>query len=326
MFRSSACAPLALAVALICPAAQGADAGHPYPTRPIRLIVSNATGSSPDILARMLAVKLHEQMRQPVVVDNRVGASGIIGVEIAKSAAPDGHTLLVGSTAVYSALPALKPNLSYDPERDFLPLTRIASVANVMVVHAGLGITNVPDFVSHAKANPGKLNAGSSAAGTPTHLASILFNVMAGVNIVNIQYKGAAQALADLMAGQVQLQFTSPVVAMPQAKSGRVRVLATTGAARDPLLPELPTVAETVPGYESTQWFGIAVPARTPKPVVDILHAELMKTLRSPDVGAMIAKQGATPQPESPAEFAKFMREERGRIAELGKRAGLKLD
>lgn len=325
MLRSFGCAPLTLAAALICPVAQAADAGS-YPTRPLRLIVSNATGSSPDILARMLAVKLHEQMRQPVVVDNRVGASGIIGVEIAKSAAPDGHTLLVGSTAVYSALPALKPNLSYDPERDFLPLTRIASVANVMVVYAGLGITNVPDFVSHAKANPGKLNAGSSAAGTPTHLASILFNVMAGVNIVNVQYKGAAQALADLMAGQVQLQFTSPVVAMPQAKSGRVRVLATTGAARDPLLPELPTVAETVPGYESTQWFGIAVPARTPKAIVDSVHAELMKALRAPDVSAMIAKQGATPQPESPAAFSKFMREERGRIAELGKRAGLKLD
>lgn len=303
-----------------------ADSGTSYPTRPIRLIVSNATGSSPDILARLLAAKLTEQVKQPVVVDNRTGASGIIGVEIAKSAAPDGHTLLVGSTAVYSALPALKPNLSYDPERDFTPLTRIASVANVMVIHAGLGITSVADFVSHAKSHPGKLNSGSSASGTPTHLASILFNVMAGVNIVNIQYKGAAQALADLMAGQVQLQFTSPVVAMPQAKSGRVRVLATTGAIRDPLLPELPTVAETVPGYESTQWFGIAVPARTPKALVDALHAELMKALRSPDIVAMITKQGATAQPESPAAFAQFMREERNRIADLGKRAGIKLD
>jgi len=327
MTRTSrfATAVLAGAAALTTSAVTAAEVGG-YPARPIRLIVSNATGSSPDILARLLAIKLTEQMRQPVVVDNRTGASGIIGVEIAKSAAPDGHTLLVGSTAVYSALPALKSNLSYDPERDFLPLTRIASVANVMVVHAGLGITTVPDFVSHAKANPGKLNSGSSASGTPTHLASVLFNVMAGVNIVNVQYKGAAQALADLMAGQVQLQFTSPVVAMPQAKSGRVRVLATTGAARDPLLPELPTVAETVPGYESTQWFGIAVPARTPKAVVDVLHAELMKALRSSDVNAMITKQGATAQPESPAAFATFIREERVRIADLGKRTGLRLD
>lgn len=321
-----ASALLVVAATLVCPASKAADAGVSYPAKPIRLIVSNATGSSPDILARLLAIKLTEQTRQPVVVDNRTGASGIIGVEIARSAAPDGYTLLVGSTAVYSALPALKPNLSYDPERDFLPLTRIASVANVMVIHAGLGITSVADFVSHAKANPGKLNSGSSASGTPTHLASVLFNVMAGVNIVNVQYKGAAQALADLMAGQVQLQFTSPVVAMPQAKSGRVRVLATTGAARDPLLPELPAVAETVPGYESTQWFGIAVPVRTPKAVVDILHAEIIKALRSPDVSAMITRQGATAQPESPAAFAKFMREERIRIADLGKRTGLRLD
>lgn len=309
-----------------CTTTHAADAAIAYPTKPIRLIVSNATGSSPDILARLLAAKLSEQVRQPVVVDNRTGASGIIGVEIAKAAAPDGHTLLVGSTAVYAALPALKPGLSYDPERDFTPLTRIASVANVMVIHAGLGIGNVADFVTHAKANPGKLNCGSSGAGTPTHLAAVLFNVMAGVNIVNVQYKGAAQALADLMAGQTQLQFTSPVVAMPQAKSGRVRVLATTGAMRDPLLPELPTVAEAVPGYESTQWFGIAVPIRTPKPVVDILHAEIVKALRAPDVSSNIVKQGATVQPESPAAFSKYIREERTRIADLGRRTGLRLD
>lgn len=321
-----ACAIAGVAAAVGCSWGYAAQAPGSYPSRPIRLIVSNATGSSPDILGRLVAAKLTEQTRQQVVVDNRTGASGIIGVEIAKSAAPDGYTLLVGSTAVYAALPALKPNLPYDPERDFLPLTRIASVANVMAIHAGLGIGNVADFVSHARANPRKLNCGSSGAGTPTHLAAVLFNVMAGVDIVNIQYKGAAQALADLISGQTHLQFTSPVVAMPHAKGGRIRVIATTGAARDPLLPDLPTVAETVPGYESTQWFGIAVPARTPRAVVDVLHAELMKALQSPDVTAFIARQGATPQPESPAAFAKFIREERQRIADLGKRTGLRLD
>jgi len=304
----------------------GLSAAQTYPARPIRLLVSNATGSSPDILARLLGAKLTEQMGQQVVVDNRTGASGIIGVEIAKNAAPDGYTVLVGSTTVFAALPALKSNLTYEFDRDFQPLSRIASVANVMVVQPSLGVTTVADFVKHAKVNPGKLNAGSSGAGTPTHLALALFNVMAGLNITHVPYKGAAQVIADLIGGQIQLQFTSPVVAMPHAKSGRVRVLATTGAKRDPLIPDLPTVAEAVPGYESTQWFGIAVPARTPKAIVGTLHAEIMKALRSPEVSGSIAKQGATPQPESPEAFARFIREERARIADVGKRANIKLD
>jgi tripartite-type tricarboxylate transporter receptor subunit TctC len=302
------------------------SAAQNYPARPIRLLVSNATGSSPDILARLLAAKLSEQMGQQVVVDNRTGASGLIGVEIAKNAAPDGYTVLVGSTTVFAALPALKSNLPYDLERDFQLLSRIASVANVMVVQASLGVTTVTDFVKHAKANPKKLNCGSSGAGTPTHLAMALFNVMAGVDITHVPYKGAAQVIADLIGGQIQLQFTSPVVAMPHAKGGRVRVLATTGIKRDPLIPELPTVAEAVPGYESTQWFGIAVPARTPKAIVSTLHAEIMKALRSPEVSGSIAKQVATAQPESPEAFARFVREERMRIADVGKRANIRLD
>lgn len=299
---------------------------QPYPVRPVRIIVSNATGSSPEIMARMLGAKLTVQMGQPFVVDTRPGASGIIGVEIVKTAAPDGYTLLVGSTTVFSSLPALKPNLSYDMERDFVPLTRIASVANVMVVQASLGVTSVAEFIKHAQANPGKLNCGHSGNGTPAHLAAALFNVMAKVDIQHVPYKGAAQVLNDLIAGHIQCQFTSPVVAMPHAKGGRVRVLATTGLGPDPLAPELPTVAATVPGYESTQWFGIAAPARTPKAIVNRLHAEIMRALRSPEIGELVSKQGATVQPESPAAFAQYIREERNRIAGLAKSAGIRID
>jgi tripartite-type tricarboxylate transporter receptor subunit TctC len=297
-----------------------------YPVRPVRIVVSNAPGSSPDIIGRIVANKLAAQMGQQFVIDTRPGASGIIGVEIVKTAAPDGYTALIGATTVFSSLPALKANLPYDMERDFIPLTRLASVANVMVVQPSLGVTNVAEFIKHAQANPGKLNCGHPGNGTPSHLAAALFNVMAKVNIQHVPYKGAAQVLADLIAGNIQCQFTSPVVAMPQAKAGRVRVLATTGLVPDPLAPELPTLASTVPGYESTQWFGIALPARTPKPIVERLHAELMHALRSPETAELLAKQGATVQPESPAAFAQYIRDERNRIAGLAKSAGIRID
>jgi tripartite-type tricarboxylate transporter receptor subunit TctC len=297
-----------------------------YPVRPVRIVVSNAPGSSPDIIGRIVANSLTAQMGQQFVIDTRPGASGIIGVEIVKNAARDGYTLLVGSTTVFAGLPALKSNLSYDIDRDFMPLTRLASVANVMVVQPSLGVTNVAEFIKYAQANPGKLNCGHPGNGTPSHLAAALFNVMAKVNIEQVPYKGAAQVLADLMAGNIQCQFTSPVVAMPQARAGRVRVLATTGLGPDPLAPELPTVASTVQGYESTQWFGIALPVRTPKPIAERLHAELMKALRSPEIGALLSKQGATVQPESPAAFAQYIRDERNRIASLAKSAGIRID
>jgi tripartite-type tricarboxylate transporter receptor subunit TctC len=304
----------------------GYAADQSYPMKPVRIIVSNATGSSPEITGRILANKLSAQTGQQFVVDARPGASGIIGVDLVKTAAPDGYTLLVGSTTVFAGLPALKPNLSYDMERDFIPLTRIASVANVMVVQASLGVFNVAEFIKYAQANPGKLNCGHSGNGTPAHLAAALFNVMAKVDIPQVPYKGAAQVLSDLIAGHIQCQFTSPVVAMPHAKGGRVRVLATTGVGPDPLAPELPTVAETLPGYESTQWFGIAAPAGTPKTVVDMLHAQIMRALQTPEVRDLLRRQGATPQPESPAAFAKYIREERERIAGLAKGAGITID
>ena len=316
----------ALFAGIACGAGVGHAADQPYPVRPVRIIVSNATGSSPEITGRIVANKLTAQTGQQFVVDTRPGASGIIGVELAKTATPDGYTILVGSTTVFSGLPALKPNLPYDMERDFVPLTRIASVANVMVVQASLGVSSVAEFIKYAQANPGKLNCGHSGNGTPAHLAAALFNVMAKVDIQHVPYKGAAQVLSDLLAGHIQCQFTSPVVAMPHAKGGRVRVLATTGIAPDPLAPELPTVAATVPGYESTQWFGIAVPARTPRPIIDRLHAEIMRALRSPEVRELLSKQGATAQPESSAAFAKYIRDERNRIAGLAKSAGITID
>lgn len=313
---------LCLTLCLATLATEAAD----YPARPVRIVVSNAPGSTPDLLARILSTRLAAQTGQAFVVDMRPGASGIIGVELVKNAAPDGYTMLLGATTVFSSLPAVKPNLPYDMLRDFIPLTRIASVANVMVVATSLNVASAADFIRYAQANPGKLNCGHPGTGTPSHLAALLFASMARIEVQHVQYKGAAQVLNDVIAGNIQCQFTSPVVAIPQARSGRVRVLATTGLAPDPLAPELPILARTVPGYESTQWFGTALPARTPKPIVQKLHAEIVRALRTPEVAEALARQGATVQPESPEAFARYIGEERERIAALARSAGLRID
>jgi tripartite-type tricarboxylate transporter receptor subunit TctC len=227
---------------------------------------------------------------------------------------------------LFASLPALKPKLSYDPDRDFTPLSRMAMVANVMTVNAGLGADNVADFVKLAKAKPNQLNYGSAGNGSPAHLAGAMFDLLAHVKTNHVPYKGAAQALTDVIGGQLQYLITSPLVALPHAKGGRIKVLATTGARRDPLIPDLPAVAESIPGYDITQWWGIVAPARTPAAITARLHAEIIKALQAPEVRDLVARQGASVQPESPAEFSAFMRAERARIASLGKQANIRLD
>ena len=305
---------------------QSAIAADNYPNRPIRFLVPGATGSSQDLLSRIVANKLSQQLNQQVVVDVRAGASGVIGIELGKAAAPDGYTIIAATSTLFAGLPALKTKLSYDPDRDFAPLTRMATVANVMTVNATLGVESVADLVKLAKAKPGQLNYGSAGNGSPAHLAGAMFDVLADVKTSHVPYKGAAQALTDVIGGQLQYLITSPLVAMPHSKGGRIKVLATTGAKRDPLIPDLPTVADTVPGYQITQWWGVAVPAKTPSAIIAKLHAEIIKALQAPEVRDLVAKQGATVQPESPAEFAAFMLAERVRISNLGKKANIRLD
>lgn len=294
--------------------------------RPVRFLVPGAAGSSQDILARVLATKLSQQLGQQFVVDARAGATGLIAIDLAKAAAPDGYTLIAATSTLFATFPALKSSLTYDADRDFAPLSRMASVANVVTVNAGLGVETAADLVKLAKARPGQLNYGSAGNGSPAHLAGAMFDVLAGVRTTHVPYKGAAQALADVIAGQLQYLITSPLVAMPHAKAGRIRVLATTGAKRDPLLPELPVFADTVPGYDITQWWGVVAPAKTPRPILDLLHREIIKTLSASDVRELLAKQGATAQPESPAAFAAHMKAERARIHDLGKKANITLD
>ena len=297
-----------------------------YPSRPIRFLVPGAAGSSQDIVTRILSNKLAQQLSQQFVVDARAGATGLIAIDIAKTAAPDGYTLIAATSSLFSGIPALKAKLSYDPDRDFAPLSRMASVANVVTVNAALGVDTAADLVKLARAKPGQLNYGSAGNGSPAHIAGAMFDVLAGVRSNHVPYKGAAQALTDVIGGQLHYLITSPLVAMPHAKGGRIKVLASTGAKRDPLLPELPVFADTVPGYEITQWWGVVAPAKTPPEILKRLHAEIIKALQSPDVRELLAKQGATAQPDTPEAFAAYMKTERIRIGNLGKKAGIVLD
>ncbi len=297
-----------------------------YPNRPLRIVVPFAPGSSPDTLARIIGNKLLDQLGQQVIVDARPGASGVIAVDIARNAVPDGYTMLLGGTTHFATLSALKAKLPYDFDREFLSLTRVASVSNVVIVHPSLGVNTISDLVKLAKARPGQLNFGSSGNGSAPHLAGEMFNVLAGVQTTHVPYKGSVLALNDLIAGQIQYSMTSPVAVMPHAKSGRFKVIATTGAKRDPFLPDVPAVAETIPGFEITLWWGMAVPAKTPAPIVRTLHGELVKALQSSDVRELLARQNAMTHAESPAEFAAFIKAERERIARIGRQVGITLD
>lgn len=321
------CRKLWLAAATIAALAVPAvGAAQTYPTRPVRIVLALPAGGAPDVVARILGNKLGEQIGQPVIVDSRPGGSGVIAAEITKNAPPDGYTLLLAGTTVFATLPALKPRLSYNIDKDFTALTRVASVTNVLAAHPSLGVGTVAELVKLAKARPGQLNYGSGGNGGASHLAGEMFNLLAGVKTVHVPYKGSVLAINDLIAGQLQFLISSPVVVMPHAKTGKIKVIATTGAQRDPLLPDLPTMADVLPGFESTLWWGVAVPAKTPAVIMTKLHAEIVKAMQSPDVRELLAKQSVTAHAESPAEFTTFIKAERSRIARVARQAGITLD
>lgn len=313
----SFCSVIALATL-----AAGAAHAQTFPERPIRLIVSTAIGSSNEVLARILGGKMAELLGQPFVIDPRPGASGIIGTELASKAPPDGHTLLLVSQTVFATQAAVKNRLPFDVDKSFIPLTGVAWVSSVVTVHPSAPST-VADLVQLAKSQPGRFNYGSAGNGSPAHLSGALFNLLAGTRITHVPYKGTAIAVTDLISNQIQLLITSPLVVMPHVNSGRIKAIATTGAKRDPQLPQLPTVAETLPGYSMTQWWGLAAVAGTPRPIVAALHRAAVSALNSPEVKDKLAQQGATVFPNSPAEFAAYILRERALTADLIKRAGI---
>ena len=296
-----------------------------YPNRPIKLIVADSAGGAPDQLGRLITERLSNNVNQPVVVDNRPGAGGALGAELAAKSAPDGYTLLLTTTAIYAILPNLRKNLPYDPVRDFVPITRIATASNVLVVNNELPVKDIAELVKLAKEKPGALNYASAGVGTPAHLAGEMLNLLADIKVVHVPYKGAAPALADVIAGNAQYIITSPLAAGAHMNGGRVRALATTGTQRNPSLPDLATIAETLPGYDITQTWGIVVPTGTPPEIVNKLSAEIVKVMNQPDVREKVLATGATPVGDSPAQFEAFMTKERQRLGDVIAKGGIVL-
>ena len=310
-------------LALFC-ASIDVTAQH-YPVRPIRLIVADAVGGAPDQLARLLAQKLADSLGQQVIVDNRPGAAGVLGADIAAKSPNDGYTLLLTTTSIYAILPNLRKNLPYDPARDFVPISRLATASNVLVVNASLAAKSVAELVQLAKRKPGAINYASAGIGSPAHLAGEMLNLLAGIKITHIPYKGAAPALLDVIAGSAQLIITSPIAAGAHMHAGRVRALATTGSQRNPSLPELPTIAETVPGYEISQSWGIVVPAGISSQIANRLNSEIAKAMKSPEVNDRVLNTGAVPAGDSSSAFAAYMTRERKRLGEVIAKTGIVL-
>jgi tripartite-type tricarboxylate transporter receptor subunit TctC len=298
-----------------------------YPRRPVRLIVPFPPGGGNDTVARAVAQELAKSLGQPFVVENKPGAGGAIGAELAARAPADGYTLFLGGVGSHVVNPSLHAKLSYDPVRDFAPVTLIASAPSVLVVNPSLQAANVAEFTALAKANPGKLNYASNGNGSSAQLAAVLYESMAGVRMVHVPYKGVAAALVDVMSGEVQLMFGTLVAIIPHIRAGRLRALAVTGKRRSPLLPDVPTLAESgLPGYEAGSWYGILAPAGTPRAIVARLNEEINNAIRQPEVRGRLAAEGAEVLGGAPDDFAVHIAAELSRVKKLVRDGGLKVE
>ena len=317
----------ALIAAAGCAAAQTAFAQTaPFPNRPLRFIVGFAAGGSTDIIARVVAQKLTEALQQPVVVDNRAGANGNIAAEATAKALGDGYTMLMAANGL-TINASLYKNLPYNPLTDFAPITQVAVIPNVLVVHPSLPVNSVRELIALARAQPGQLTHGSSGTGSPGHMAGELFKMMTGVKFVHVPYKSSAQALIDVLAGNIQIAFPTTFVAMPQIKTGKLRALGVTGIKRSPSLSELPTLDEAgVRGYEVVGFYGIVAPAGTPPEIVARLNREITKILRMPDVEARLLRDGAEPVASTAAEFRTYIEADVRKWAKVIAAAGLRFE
>ena len=316
---------LALAAAVV--AAPLAAHAQAWPAKPVTIVVPFAAGGTTDILARVIGQALNKELGQSVLVDNRAGAGGNIGAQLAAKAVPDGYTLFMGTVGTHAINQSLYKKLPFDPVKDFAPLTRVAMVPNLLVAHPNKPYRNVKELVAYAKANPGKVNFGSSGSGSSIHLSGELFNALAKVDMVHVPYKGSAPAVTDLVGGQIDIMFDNMPSAIQHVRSGRLRALAVTTAKRSPELPDVPTIAEAgVPGYEATSWFGMFAPAGTPAPVVARLNSALAKVLADPAVKKKLAEQGAEPYSETPEQFAEFIRKESAKWSKVVKESGASAD
>ena len=314
-----------LALALSIAASCGAASAQNYPVKPIRLIAPFPPGGSTDLLARVVAQKLTDAWGQQVIVENRGGAGGTIGVELAARATPDGYTIVMGHIGTFGAIPTLYPKLPYDAIKDFAPITLLAMVPNGMVVHPTLPVRSVKDLLAVARAKPGNVLYGSGGSGSAAHLAMVYFELLAKVKLTHIPYKGTGPAIYDLIAGQTSTMITGMAALMPHIKSQKLRIIGVGTVKRLAVLPEVPTISESgVPGYEATQWYGILAPAGTPRDIVMKLNAEMVRALRLPDVRERLAGDGVVPVGNTPEEFGAHIKSEIARWAPVVKASGAK--
>ena len=313
------------AFVLGCAITAGAAMAQQYPVKPIRFIAPNLPGGPTDIQARLIGQKLAESWGQPVVIENRAGASGIIGTEAAAKSPPDGYTLVTGNNATFGANVSLFKKLPYDPVKDFAPIVWMSTQPNILVVHPSLPVKSVTELVAFARAHPGELNYAGTGLGAAANLSAELFKSMTGTQMVGVSYKSAAPALTDLIAGQTQLMFATSLSVMPHIRSSRLRALGVTTAKRTVALPELPTIAEAgVPGFEATTWHGVFVPAGTPAAIVDKLNTEINRLLQLPDVLERLAALGAEVVGGTPREFADHIQREIPKWAKVIRETGAK--
>ncbi len=311
----------ALLLAATLAAAAPATAAADYPTRPVRIIVPFGAGSATDVVARTVGQNLAEALGQAMVIDNRAGANGTIGAELAAKSPKDGYTLLMSTNTPSAAAPSLMKKINYDPVKDFAPIARIGTIAFVLVTNTSLPAKSMKELIALAKQQPGKLTAGSGSAGSLVPV--FMLQQMAGIELNHVPYKSIPPALTDVMSGQIHMVYADMVTGSPQVKSGKVRGLGVTSAKRDPLLPEVPAIAETVKGFELIAWFALFAPAGTPPAIVDRLAAESAKILARSEVRERFAVMGIQVAPQSPAELRKFQQSELEKWARLAKAANI---
>jgi len=317
----------AIAFAVVATAfSAGALAQTDYPGKPVRFIVGQAPGGATDIIARLVGSKMHEALGQNVIVENRTGAAGSIGAASVAKSPPDGYTILVVSSS-YAINPSLYSNLPFDPQKDLAPVSLLAEAPFLLVVHPSVPAKSVKELIALAKTKPGTLTYGSGGTGSSGHLAGALFEMGSRVNLTHIPYKGAGQALVDVVAGQITFMFASVLSATPQIKQGRLRVLGVTSSKRSRALPQVPTIAEAgVPGYATTTWYGLLAPAGTRQPVIDRLSAAAHKAVTSPELRDRMLSDGAEPIGSSPAEFQKHIATEMAKWRKVVQSAGVKAE
>jgi tripartite-type tricarboxylate transporter receptor subunit TctC len=313
---------LVAAAALIVVSTATAGLAQSYPSKPVRVVVPYPPGGSTDIVARVIGEQLSQSMGQRFVVDNRPGAGGNIGMQLAAGAEPDGYTVVVGTTA-HAINMTLFKDLPYDTVKDFEPIALLTEIPLILVVNPAVEAQSVADLIALAKERPGTLNVASSGNGQSTHLAAEMFNAMAGIKLTHVPYKGSAPAITDVMAGHVQLMFDTVMSALPHVQAGKLRALAVSSAERAPVAPDVPTIAEAaLPGYEAIAWNGLFAPAGTPRAIIDQLNAEVVRALQSEKVKEQLASLGATARPTTPSDFSTYVRDEVAKWAKVVKESG----